>query len=395
MKIKSGILLFTIALAATFAFPKDEILVDVKGTEPEPIYNSRPIYKATLQTLFLHLEPERMTKFVRHYSNEFSNRNQNSDRRAELWLSERIRTVLSQYKVGNGYLREIQSWREPNNQRNLIAIVEGQDPNKKDNLVIIGAHYDTIPNPKGSKSPGANDNASGCAVLMEVLRLIAQFEIRFKNTVEFHFYTAKEEHRFSGSKAVVYQYKEEGRIHHMMGNHEMRGMLNVDSVGTRGEWQYPTIGLCTKNDRTGDSYTNLRLTTFVQMLIREFAEYDAELEVAGGHYDHCFSDNFAWYEKGYPSALITESPSQMQKFHDDPESDTYKRVYGGPLVEYAKVVLAFAIELGELYEIPEEQQSTAPTESDGTESFEESMAKKMHPTWTVVLLTFIGIWMLY
>ncbi|CAL8138577.1 unnamed protein product [Orchesella dallaii] len=174
-----------------------------------------------------------------------------------------------------------------------------------------------------------------------------------------------------------------------MNNHEMIGMLNVDSVGTRGDYQYPTIGVCTKNDRTGTSYTNLRLTAFVQMLIREYAQYEAELEPAGGYYDECASDNFPWYYNGYPSALITENPTQIERFHEDPESDTSSRVYGGPLTEYAKVVLAFAIELGELYEIPEEQ-STTPTES-----FEGSMAKKMRPTLTVVTLIFIEICMLY
>ncbi|CAL8138575.1 unnamed protein product [Orchesella dallaii] len=392
MKINSGLLLFTIALAETFASPNDEIF-NVKGTEPEPIYHSSPIYKATLQPLFLHLEPQRMKDFVQNIGLYYSDRNHGSDEAsgAKWWISEEIRTILSHYKVGNGYLWEI--------QENLIAIVEGQDPNKKQNLVILGAHYDTVPNPKGFSSPGANDNASGCTVLIEVLRLIVQFEIRFKNTVEFHFYTGKEERNFYGSKAVISQYIEEGRIHHMMGNHEVKGMLTVDSVGTRN-YEHPTIGVCTRNANNGISLTNSRLTAFVQMLIREYSEYEDKLEPAGSFYDQCESDNVPWNYHGYPAALITESPTQIRRLHKDTESDIYIDVYRSALLEYAKVVLAFAMELGELYEIPEPQQSATPTkvegtESNGTESFEGSMAKKMHPTWTVVLLTFIGIWMLH
>ncbi|CAL8138573.1 unnamed protein product [Orchesella dallaii] len=100
MKINSGIVLFTIALAAqSFAAPNDEIL-SVKGTEPDPLYQSRPIYKATPQILLLHLVPERMTEFVESFS-AFYNRNDNSNeaRRAERWLNERICTVLSHYKL--------------------------------------------------------------------------------------------------------------------------------------------------------------------------------------------------------------------------------------------------------------------------------------------------------
>jgi hypothetical protein len=40
---------------------------------------------------------------------------------------------------------------------------------KKDEVVLLGANYDS-----DGKSPGANDNASGCAVLLEVARLIGE-----------------------------------------------------------------------------------------------------------------------------------------------------------------------------------------------------------------------------
>ena len=49
---------------------------------------------------------------------------------------------------------------------NLVAIPDGFDPRRRH--VIIGAHLDTVP-----QAPGAEDNASGVAVLLELARMSA------------------------------------------------------------------------------------------------------------------------------------------------------------------------------------------------------------------------------
>ncbi|HEX3125954.1 MAG TPA: M20/M25/M40 family metallo-hydrolase [Thermoanaerobaculia bacterium] len=50
---------------------------------------------------------------------------------------------------------------------NVVALPPGLDPAAERHL-LVGAHYDTVPT-----SPGANDNASGVAVLLEVARILA------------------------------------------------------------------------------------------------------------------------------------------------------------------------------------------------------------------------------
>jgi hypothetical protein len=50
---------------------------------------------------------------------------------------------------------------------NVVAIPPGLDPAAA-RYLVVGAHYDTVPT-----SPGANDNASGVAVLLEVARTLA------------------------------------------------------------------------------------------------------------------------------------------------------------------------------------------------------------------------------
>lgn len=76
--------------------------------------------------------------------------------------------------------------------RNVIAYLPGSDPLLKDETVILAAHLDHLGlNP--SLMPGANDNASGVAVVMAVARALAAFELRPLRSVAFIFFGAEEQ----------------------------------------------------------------------------------------------------------------------------------------------------------------------------------------------------------
>jgi hypothetical protein len=53
---------------------------------------------------------------------------------------------------------------------NLVGMIEGKDAARKDEFIIIGAHYDAL----GGQFAGAMDNAAGVAVMLEVARLLAK-----------------------------------------------------------------------------------------------------------------------------------------------------------------------------------------------------------------------------
>ena len=59
--------------------------------------------------------------------------------------------------------------------RNVYTVQYGED--KPDEYYIIGAHYDSLPD--SSISPGADDNASGCATVMESARILSQYKSRY------------------------------------------------------------------------------------------------------------------------------------------------------------------------------------------------------------------------
>ncbi|HET6447380.1 MAG TPA: M20/M25/M40 family metallo-hydrolase [candidate division Zixibacteria bacterium] len=55
--------------------------------------------------------------------------------------------------------------------RNILGVLPGRDPSYSDEVVIVGAHYDHMgQSPDGTYWPGANDNASGVAAMLEIAR---------------------------------------------------------------------------------------------------------------------------------------------------------------------------------------------------------------------------------
>ena len=76
-------------------------------------------------------------------------------------------------------------------QENLIATIHAQEKPVKESdheRVIIGAHYDTVP-----FSPGADDNASGVAILLEVARLCTLAKHPLSRPVDFVAFGMEEE----------------------------------------------------------------------------------------------------------------------------------------------------------------------------------------------------------
>jgi len=77
--------------------------------------------------------------------------------------------------------------------RNVIAKIEGTDPALKAQYVIAGGHLDHVGVTNGVIFNGADDNASGSAVTMEVARLLAASGVKPKRTLIFALWTGEEQ----------------------------------------------------------------------------------------------------------------------------------------------------------------------------------------------------------
>jgi hypothetical protein len=76
---------------------------------------------------------------------------------------------------------------------NVIGVLPGIDPEVGHEVVILGAHFDHLgDNAKGQIFRGADDNASGTAVVLEAARIISQMEIGPRRTILFAAWTGEE-----------------------------------------------------------------------------------------------------------------------------------------------------------------------------------------------------------
>ncbi|MCK5820610.1 MAG: M20/M25/M40 family metallo-hydrolase [Bacteroidales bacterium] len=83
---------------------------------------------------------------------------------------------------------------------NLMAEIPGTDPDLKDEIVLIGGHFDSW-----HGGTGAADNASGCIVMMEVMRILKELDVQPRRTIRIALWGG-EEQGLNGSRGYVEKY---------------------------------------------------------------------------------------------------------------------------------------------------------------------------------------------
>jgi len=101
--------------------------------------------------------------------------------------------------------------------RNIVATIPGAA--FPEYVVLVGAHYDSISNQAAVLAPGADDNASGTAAVVEIARILSQY--RFDFTLKFACFGA-EEWGLYGSKHYAQQAVSRGE--------KIIGVLNMDMI---------------------------------------------------------------------------------------------------------------------------------------------------------------------
>lgn len=105
---------------------------------------------------------------------------------------------------------------------NVVAELPGG--RKKDELVMIGAHLDSW-----HGGTGATDDAAGCAVMMEVMRILKSLDIKMDRTVRMALWDA-EELGLLGSRAYVKEHFADRETMQLKKDfHKLSGYFNLDN----------------------------------------------------------------------------------------------------------------------------------------------------------------------
>lgn len=122
-----------------------------------------------------HPQQERLRDHVETLASaEFGGRRGPGARKAEAFLVDHFRALGLEPLFGPSYTQDIPG-KAPGEivGRNVGAKLAGADPAHAGEWIIVSAHYDHLGQQGGKLYPGADDNASGVAMLLEVARCLA------------------------------------------------------------------------------------------------------------------------------------------------------------------------------------------------------------------------------
>ncbi len=211
--------------------------------------------------------------------------------------------------------------------RNIEAELPGSD--NANEVIIVGAHYDSV-----SGSPGANDNGSGVAALLELARAMAgeapartvRF-VAFVNEEPPFFMTKK-----MGSRVYSARSAERGE--------KIVAMIALETIGCYsdepGSQAYPPLFNLLYPD-TGNFIGfvgNLRSRSLVRRMLglfRRHASFPSEGCAAPGWVTGIgWSDHWSFWEEGFPAIMITDTaPFRYRHYHstdDTPDKIDYDRM---------------------------------------------------------------------
>jgi hypothetical protein len=208
-------------------------------------------------------------------------------------------------------------------QKSLV--VKLKHTNADGPVTIIGSHLDSIRSnrnyPDQSIAPGADDDASGVATLVEVMRLMAKNSDQTTNPLEFHFYAA-EEVGLVGSQEIALTYRNNSV--------NVGAMLQVDMNAWSTDANSTRIYL-------PSNYTHVNLRQMLKDLLNHYLGGDFEEgSIQGGTSDHQ-----SWTLQGYASVFPFEHPVNYNKSIHSP-ADTVSTINNFALsARFAKLIYAF------------------------------------------------------
>ncbi len=205
---------------------------------------------------------------------------------------------------------------------NIEVEIHGSD--RADEIVIIGAHYDSV-----EGSPGANDNATGAVAVLALNRLFAGRKT--SRTLRFVEFTNEEPPYFQSPKMGSLVYAKRCRKR----GEKIVAMLCLETIGyysdKRGSQSYPfPIGLIYPS--TGNfigfvgNTSSWRLVRDVVASFRHHAKYPSEGGALPGFIPGIgSSDHWAFWQHGYPAVMITDTAPYRYPYYHTP-GDTSDRV---------------------------------------------------------------------
>ena len=229
-------------------------------------------------------------------------------------LSERKIPVRIEVEVRAQFHRDTES------SINVIAELAGGS--QKEEIVMIGAHLDSI-----SAGLGATDNAAGCAVVLEAARILKNLNLKLNRTVRLALWGGEEE-GLLGSKAYVKKHFGDPETMQLKAEHaRLAAYFNLDN----GTGKIRGIYL-QDNDMVRPIFRSW-LEPF-----RDLGATTLSIRRTGGT-DHLSFDNV-----GLPGFQFIQDPVEYETRTHHSSMDVYERIQPGDLMQSSALMAAFVFQ---------------------------------------------------
>ena len=218
-------------------------------------------------------------------------------KKAGQYIAEEFNSLGLEVNIDNVPFEGIES-------QNILGYKKGSDPSN--DYFLLGAHYDTV-----EGSPGADDNASAIAGLLEIARLLQPVEL--KTHLLFVGFTL-EEYGFIGSNHYAKKAREI--------QDPIVGMISLEMLGYRsqdpGSQTYPPYVDANKYPDKGDFIAIVgndpsaglveKIEDKMKQTIPSLPIETLVLPSTGEDFiDIRLSDHFPFWENGYQAVMITDT----------------------------------------------------------------------------------------
>jgi hypothetical protein len=208
--------------------------------------------------------------------------------------------------------------------------IEVEVKGRTDEVVVIGAHYDSV-----HGAPGANDNGSGVAAVLGLARRMAKPARQPKRTLRFVAFVNEEPPYFQTEKmgSLVYARACKAR------GEKVTAMISVETIGCysdeKGSQHYPApFSLFYPSEGNFITFVgNVSSGGLVKRAVAQFradANFPSEgAAVPGWIKGVGWSDHWAFWQCGYPGIMVTDTaPFRYRWYHtmqDTPDKLDYER----------------------------------------------------------------------
>lgn len=202
---------------------------------------------------------------------------------------------------------------------NVLAEIKGTDKNVKDEVVMLGGHLDSWVG-----GTGATDNAAGCAVMMEAVRILKALGVTPKRTIRIALWSGEEQGLFGSRGYVKKTFADPADMKLLPAHEKFSSYFNVDN-GT-GKIR----GIYLQGNEAARNIFTQWLAPF-----NDLGAKTVTLNNTGG------TDHQSFDAVGLPGFQFIQEPMEYDTRTHHSNMDTYDHLSEADLKQAATIVAAF------------------------------------------------------